>query len=70
MARDKFGFWLFVAATALCLILAVLVTYVFRIEWFSERILSADRWTRAQGMLPIAFPIYMLAGMVFSYYRR
>ena len=70
MTREDFGLWLFVAATAICMILGALVTYVFRIEWFRERMLSEDRWTRARGMLPIAFPVYILAGMFFSLYRR
>ncbi len=70
MTTDEFGFWLFVAATAICIIVAVLVTYVYRIEWFRERLLSHNRWARAQGMLPIAFPVYILAGMIFSSFRH
>lgn len=70
MTRDDFGLWLFVGACAIILIVAALVTYVFPIEWFRERLLSEDRWTRAVGALPIAFPVYILAGLIFSYYRR
>lgn len=70
MTRDEFGLWLFVAATAMIIIVALLVTYVYPIEWFRERLLSEDRWTRAVGALPFGFPIYILAGIIFSYYRR
>lgn len=70
MTRDEFGLWLFVAATAIIVTACLLVTYVYPIEWFRERLLSEDRWTRAVGGLPIAFPVYILAGIIFSYYRR
>lgn len=70
MTLEEIGTWLFVAATAICIIVALLVTHVYRLEWFRERLLSDNRWTRAQGMLPIAFPIYILAGVIFSYFRR
>lgn len=70
MTRDEFGLWIFVGATAIIVIVAVLVTYVYPIEWFRERLLSDDRWTRAQGALPIAFPVYILAGTIFSYFRH
>lgn len=70
LTRDDFGLWLFVAATAIVIIVALLVTYVYPIEWFRERLLSEDRWTRAAGTLPIAFPVYIVAGLVFSYFRH
>lgn len=68
--RDKLGLSLFITATAICVIVAVLVTYVYRLDWFRERLLSEDRWRRAEGMLPIAFPVYIWAGLIFSYFRR
>ena len=70
VTRDNFGLWLLFGASATILFVAFLVTYVFPIEWFRERLLSEDRWTRAIGALPIAFPVYILAGMTFSYFRR
>lgn len=55
---------------ALCVGIALLVTQIFPIEWFRERLLSGDRWTAAEGMLPIAFPVYLIAGLLFSYLRQ
>lgn len=69
MTRDDFGLWVFCGATATVVIVALMVTYVYPIEWFRERLLSEDRWTRAAGALPIAFPVYIVAGMVFSWFR-
>lgn len=70
MTRDEFGLWLFVGATAIVVTGCLLVTYVYPIEWFRERLSSEDRWTRAAGALPIAFPVYILAGIIFSSYRH
>ncbi|MGV3555295.1 MAG: hypothetical protein ACO1OD_08570 [Croceibacterium sp.] len=70
MTNDDLGLWVFGGAMALCVGIAVLVTYVFQIEWFRERLLSGERWTAAAGMLPIAFPVYLLAGLLFSYLRQ
>jgi hypothetical protein len=70
MTNEDLGLWIFGGAMAACVVGAVIVTYVYPIEWFRERLLSVDRWTAAGGMLPIAFPVYLIAGMLFSYLRN
>ena len=70
MNPDNLGLWIFAGAMAATTIGAFIVTYVYPIEWFRERLLSGDRWTAAGGMLPIAFPVYLIAGLLFSYLRQ
>ena len=70
MTTDDLGLWIFAGAMAACVGIAMLVTYIFPIDWFRERLLSGDRWTAAGGMAPIAFPVYLLAGLLFSYLRH
>ena len=70
MTNENLGLWVFGGAMALCVGIAVLVMYIFPIEWFRERLLSGERWTAAGGMLPIAIPVYLLAGLLFSHLRQ
>ena len=70
MINENLGLWIFGGAMAACLGLAVLVTYIYPIEWFRERLLSGDRWTMVAGMAPIGFPVYVIAGILFSYLRQ
>ena len=43
-----------------------LLVHAFKIDWFRDRLLSQDRWTRARGMLPIMVPLYFVVALVFS----
>ena len=70
MPRENLGLWIFGGAMAVCVVVAMIVTYVYPIPWFRERLLSGDRGTAAIAMVPIAFPVYLLAGLLFSYLRH
>jgi hypothetical protein len=70
MANENLGLWIFGGAMAVCIVVALILTHLYPIPWIRERMLSDDRWTRVAGMLPIAFPVYLLAGLLFSYLRR
>ena len=70
MSNVNLGLWIFGGAMAICVGIAMFVTYLYPIEWFRVRILSDDRWTRATGMLPFVFPVYLIAGLAFSFLRN
>ena len=55
---------LVVGTLIVAVMIAYALAYVFEVEWFRERLLSADRWTRAAGMLPIIVPLYLVAAMI------
>ncbi len=70
MSNDELGWWIFGAATGACVVAAIIVTQIYPLEWFRERLLSSDRWKAAWGMMPFAFPIYLIAGLMFSILRK
>ena len=70
MTNENLGLCIFGGAMAVCIAVAMVVTYVYPIEWFRERLLSANRWIALEGMIPIGFPVYLIAGLLFSYWRR
>lgn len=70
MSREELGFALVAGTLIVAALAGYLLVYVFEIEWFRERLLSQDRWTRAGGMLPIVVPLYIVAGLIFSVMKR
>jgi hypothetical protein len=70
MSHDDLGFALIVGTLGVGALIGYLFVHVFQIEWFRERLLSEDRWTRAWGMFPIILPLYIVAGMIFSAVTR
>jgi hypothetical protein len=70
MSNQTLGLWIFGASMAVSIVVALILTHAYPIPWFRERLLSDYRWTRVSGMLPIAFPFYLLAGLLFSYLRQ
>ena len=66
MSREELGFALVAGTLIVAALIGYLLVYVFEVEWFRERLLSEDRWTRAWGMLPIALPLYIVAGLIFA----
>jgi hypothetical protein len=66
MSREELGFALVAGTLVAAALIGYLLVHVFKIEWFRERLLSEDRWTRAWGMFPIALPLYIVAGLIFS----
>ena len=72
MSRDNLGTWIFVGAMAATAIGTWLLAYVYRVEWVRERLFGEDAtyWTRVSANLPAAVPVYILAGLLFSYLRR
>ena len=70
VSNDQLGTWIVVVATATCVAAAAFVTYIYPVQWFRERLLSGVRGRRIQGMLPIAFPIYLFAGFAFKFLRQ
>ena len=51
-------------------VIAYALVYVLEIEWFKERLLSPDRWTRAVGMLPIIVPLYIAVAAMWLIHDR
>jgi hypothetical protein len=70
VSNDELGTWIVVVATATCVAVAAFVTHIYPVQWFRERLLSGVRGTRAFGMLPIAFPIYLFASLAFKLLRQ
>ncbi len=69
MSREGLGIALVAGTLVVSAAIGYLLVYFFKIEWFTERLLSNDRWTRALGMLPIALPLYTVASLVFMAMR-
>jgi hypothetical protein len=66
MSREELGFALVAGTLVVAALIGYLLAHVFEVEWFKERLLSNDRWTRASAMLPIAVPLYIVLGLIFS----
>lgn len=64
MTQEEFGFWFTVGVLCVGAAFGWLLAYVFKVEWFRERLLSDNYWTRVVGMLPIAVPLYIIAGLI------
>lgn len=66
MSNEELGFGLVLGALGLGAAIGYVLVYIFKIDWFRDKLLSQDRWTRALGMLPIMVPLYVVVGLVFS----
>lgn len=72
MSRNELGNWIFVGAMAATVVGTLVLAHVYRVDWVRERLLSEDAtyWTRVSAMLPVAVPVYVLAGLLFSFLRK
>ena len=70
MTNENLGLWIIGGSMAVTIVVTLIFTHIYPIPWIRERMLSDDRWTQVAGMLPVGFPVYILAGMLFSYLRQ
>ena len=70
MSREELGFALVAGTLVVGALVGYLLVHVLQMQWFRERLLSEDRWTRAWGMVPIILPLYIVAGLIFSAVTR
>lgn len=66
MSNEELGFGLVLGALGVGAAIGYILVHTFKIDWFRNRLLSQDRWTRAVGMLPIMVPLYLVVALVFT----